>query len=54
MRVGSQLPEVYLLDEHEHEDSFSWVSFLPDGQELHWEWHDHDFYAGDSKGVFES
>ena len=38
MWVGSRLPgEVYLHDEHEHEheDTFSWVSFLPDGQESH-------------------
>lgn len=55
MWVGSCLPdEVYLHDEHEHEheDSCSWVSCLPEGQELHWEWQDDDFYASDNQGVF--
>ena len=47
--LGSQLPP----DVYEAEDpSDSWCTMLADGQELHWEWHDDDFYAADAQGVF--
>ena len=52
MWVGHRLPpEVYESHEDEQEAT-SWVSVMPDGQELVWEWQDDDFYAADHSGVF--
>ena len=52
MWVGSKLPpEVYEVYDEEQEAT-SWVSVMPDGQELLWEWQDDYFYAMDSSGVF--
>lgn len=48
--VGDRLPpDVYNVA---GEDSVAWSTWLPDGQELSWEWHDDDFYAADAAGVF--
>ncbi|CAK9111156.1 unnamed protein product, partial [Durusdinium trenchii] len=42
-------PDVYSAPADE---SSAWSTWLPDGQELSWEWHEDDFYASDAAGIF--
>ena len=51
--VGDRLPEdVYPFSHVHDEPETAWVSWLPDGTEMSWEWFEDDFYAMDSDGVF--
>ena len=52
--VGDHLPvEVYTATAPEPtDDEQAWVTQLPNGQELEWQWHDDDFYAMDVNGCF--
>eukprot|EP00435_Cladocopium_sp_Y103_P064584 s563_g26.t1 len=55
MWVGSRLPpEVHphASVENDWVDDTAWSTFLPDGQEMQWQWFDDDFYAADGDGVF--
>ncbi|CAK9066760.1 unnamed protein product [Durusdinium trenchii] len=48
--VGERLPpDVYSAPADE---GSAWSTWLPDGQELSWEWHEDDFYASDAAGIF--
>ena len=51
--VGDTLPpEVYASEPAPDESFGSWTTWLPDGQELHWEWCEDDFYATDAAGCY--
>ncbi len=51
--VGDTLPPEVYANEHTPDESFgAWTTWLPDGQELHWEWCDDDFYATDAAGCY--
>ena len=53
MWIGDTLPpEVYSAAASEPTEQTAWSTWLPDGQELAWEWHDDDFYAQDAAGIF--
>ena len=53
MWIGETLPpEVYSAAATEPSEQSAWSTWLPDGQELAWEWQDDDFYAQDAAGVF--
>ena len=49
--VGSHLPpDVYAVQDGDNGDH--WTTYLPHGEELHWEWSEDDFYAQDAQGCF--
>eukprot|EP00435_Cladocopium_sp_Y103_P051922 s1141_g16.t1 len=52
--VGDHLPsEVYAAAFPEPgDDEQAWVTQLPNGHELEWQWYDDDFYAMDADGCF--